>query len=131
MQGALETVYGLGRLTFGAGLMTTPRELGGLLLGDEARDPSVRIALRTYGTRDVVLGLGTLRAVAGRGDVAAWLAAGIASDVLDTAVQLAEWSDLPPDKRLPGILMALGAAGTGIALLARRSQREPHIAAYA
>ena len=119
MRSAPEAIYGLGRLAFGVGLMAAPRELGGLLLGDEARQPSVRVALRTYGTRDVVLGLGTLRAVAGQGDVGAWLVAGIASDVLDTAVQVGEWSHLPPDKRLPGILMALGAAGAGI-VLARR-----------
>lgn len=120
MQVALEAVYGLGRLAFGAGLMAAPGQLGGVLIGDEAREPAVRIGLRTYGTRDVVLGLGTLRAVAGRGDVAPWLLAGIASDVLDSAVQLGEWPHLPPDKRLPGILMALGATGAGIALLARR-----------
>jgi hypothetical protein len=120
MEGALAAVYGLGRLAFGAGLIAAPRELGGLLLGDEAHEPAVRIGLRSYGTRDVVLGLGTLRAVGGRGDVAPWLAAGIASDVLDTAVQLGEWSHLPQNKRLPGVLMALGAAGAGIALLARR-----------
>jgi hypothetical protein len=120
VQNALEAVYALGRLAFGAGLMAAPRELGGVLLGDEAREPGVRIALRTYGTRDVVLGLGTLRAVAGGGDAGPWLAAGVASDVLDATVQLGEWSDLPPDKRLLGVLMALGAAGAGVALLARR-----------
>ena len=120
MPGVLEAAYGFGRLAFGAGLMAAPGGVGGMLLGDEAREPAVRIGLRTYGTRDVVLGLGILRAVTGQGDVAAWLVAGIASDVLDTAVQLAEWSDLPPEKRLPGILTALGAAGAGAALLARR-----------
>lgn len=120
MPGALETVYGLGRLAFGAGLMAAPEKLGAVLIGDEARQPAVRIGFRIYGTRDVVLGLGTLRAVATEGDVASWLAAGIASDVLDTVVQLREWSDLPPSKRLPGVLSALGAAGAGVALLARR-----------
>ena len=119
MQGA-EAAYGFGRLGFGVGLMAAPEAVGGVLLGDEAREPAVRIALRTYGTRDVVLGLGTLRAVAGKGGVAAWLTAGVASDLLDTVVQLGEWSDLPPKKRLPGVLLALGAAGAGAALLARR-----------
>ena len=80
MPGALETVYGLGRLAFGAGLMAAPEKLGAVLIGDEAREPAVRIGFRIYGTRDVVLGLGTLRAVAGQGDVASWLVAGIASE---------------------------------------------------
>jgi hypothetical protein len=53
------------------------------------------------------------------GDVHSWLGAGIASDLLDTAV-LAEWKDLPANKRVPGVLTAMGAAGAGAALLARR-----------
>jgi hypothetical protein len=112
-------VYGLGRLTFGAALMSAPSGFGRMLVGDEAREPAVRIGLRTYGTRDVVLGLGTLSAVAARNDVTPWLAAGVASDVLDAAAQAAEWSDLPPDKRLAGVLAAMASAGVGIALLVR------------
>ena len=67
MQAALETIYGLGRLAFGAGLLAAPAKVGEILLGDEP-DSAARIALRSYGTRDVVLGLGLLRAVAGEGD---------------------------------------------------------------
>ena len=122
MQRALEAVYGMGRLAFGGGLIAAPRQLGGVLLGDEAREPAVRIALRTYGTRDVVLGLGTLRSVAREGHGGDWLLAGVTSDLLDAGVQLGEWSDLPPEKRLLGVLMALGSAGAGMALLARRSE---------
>ncbi len=113
-------VYGLGRLAFGAALITAPTGFGRLLAGDEAREPAVRTGLRAYGTRDVVLGLGTLRAVATGSDVSPWLAAGVAADLLDTAVQAADWSELPPDTRLAGLLAALGSAGVGIALLARR-----------
>jgi hypothetical protein len=100
--------------------MAAPTRLGDLLLGEDARQPTPRIMLRFYGTRDVALGIGTLRAASGGGDVRAWLAAGIASDALDTAVMLSEWRDISPDKRVPGVLMALGAAGAGAALLARR-----------
>ena len=113
-------VYGLGRLTFGAALMTAPTAFGRLLAGDEAREPAVRTGLRAYGTRDVVLGLGTLRAVVTGRDVGPWLAAGVASDLLDTAAQAADWRDLPPDTRAAGVVAALGSAGVGLALLARR-----------
>ncbi len=112
-------VYGLGRLSFGAALMTAPTGFGRLLAGDEAGTPAVRTGLRAYGTRDVVLGVGTLRAVATGSDVSPWLAAGVASDLLDTAAQAADWSDLPPDRRLLGVLSALASAGIGVALLAR------------
>jgi hypothetical protein len=117
---SLETLYGLGRLIFGVGVMAAPEGLGGVLIGRQIREPAVRTSFRFYGTRDAVLGLGTLRAASGGGDVGAWVAAGIASDVLDVAVQLIEWADLEPDKRLPGVLAAAGAAGVGMALLARR-----------
>ena len=83
----------------------------------------VRISLRLYGTRDVVLGLGTLRAAAAGEDVGGWLAAGIASDFLDTAVQLVEWNDLPAEKRIPGVLAAGGTAVAGIVLLTSRRAR--------
>ena len=119
MQAVLETIYGLGRLAFGAGLLAAPSKVGGLLLGEQP-DSAARIALRSYGTRDVVLGLGLLQAVAGEGDTRPWLAASVASDALDTVVQLGEWSDLPPDRRLLGVLAALGAGGTGAVLLVRR-----------
>lgn len=120
MADRLETAYGLGRLAFGAALIVAPRQFGRMFLGDEAAEPAVRIALRTYGTRDVVLGLGTLRAVSAGADPRPWLTAGITADALDTAIQIGEFSDLPPDKRVLGVLMALGAAGAGLALRASR-----------
>ena len=115
----LVAVYGLGRLAFGAALMSRPDGFGALLVGDEARDPSVRAGLRAYGTRDTVLGLATLRAVLAEGDVRPWIAAGIASDVLDTVAQAVDWSDLPSDRRVGGVTAALASAAVGAALLAR------------
>ena len=120
MQRASEALYGIGRLAFGAALIVAPEGLGRLLAGDEAREPGVRMGLRSYGTRDVVLGLGTLQALAADRDVVPWLAAGVAADLLDTAVQITEWSDLPADRRAGGVAAALGAAGVGAALLASR-----------
>ncbi|MGH2978493.1 MAG: hypothetical protein ACRDLQ_02505, partial [Solirubrobacterales bacterium] len=79
--------------------MAAPAGVGDVLVGGDARQPTPRILLRFYGTRDVVLGVGTLRATSGGGDVRGWLAAGIASDALDAAVMLAEWRDIAPDKR--------------------------------
>ena len=119
----LETVYGLGRLAFGAGMIAAPDRLGGVLMGAGAREPTVRTTLRFYGTRDVVLGLGTLRAASAREGVDGWVAAGIASDLLDAVIQMIEWDVIPPDQRVPGILAAVGGAIAGIALLARRPAR--------
>jgi hypothetical protein len=112
-------VYGAGRLAFGVGLLAAPVRLGSLLVGDEAGNPTVRVGLRSYGTRDAVLGLCTLRAAFTGEDVRAWIGAGVAADVLDTALQLVEWNDLPEDRRALGVAAAIGAAATGVALLAR------------
>ena len=109
-------LYGLGRLTFGGGLIAAPGRIGTLLMGDQAAQSEVRVALRAYGTRDTVLGLGTLAALR-RGDVAPWIAAGITSDVLDAALQATDWQHLPPGRRGAGVATAAASAAVGIALL--------------
>ena len=111
--------YGVARLAFGLGVMVAPERMGLLMIGDDARDAPVRISVRFYGTRDVVLGLGALRAALGGDDVRPWVAAGMAADVLDTVVQVGEWGDLPPGRRGLGVLSAAGAAAAGGWLLAR------------
>ena len=120
MDRALAITYGLGRLAFGAALIAAPEGLGSKLIGREARRSSTRATLRFYGTRDTLLGLGTIRAASTGEDVNGWMAAGVGADVLDVAVQAIEWSDLPQDKRVMGIAAAAGAAAAGAALLARR-----------
>jgi hypothetical protein len=104
--------------------MAAPVPVGNVLQGRDAWIPSVRMLFRFYGTRDVVLGLGTLRAAATGGDVGAWLAVGIASDALDAGVMLTEWNVIPKEKRVPGLLTALSAGALGAVLLARRP---PHL----
>jgi hypothetical protein len=117
----LETLYGLGRLAFGAGLLAAPGPFGEILMGKIARKSAVAAMFRFYGTRDTALGIGTLRAVTRGDDVSGWLVAGIASDLLDAGVMLAERDAIPPEKHLPGLAAALGTAVAGAALLARRS----------
>ena len=75
------------------------------------------VALRTYGTRDTVLGLGVLKAVAAGESARPWIAAGVASDVLDAGLQAVEWNSLPPGKRVGGLLAAAGSAAVGLTLL--------------
>jgi hypothetical protein len=100
--------------------MAAPAAVGEVLQGRDARKPPVRMMFRFYGTRDIALGLGTLRAAASGGDVRPWLAAGVVSDALDATAMLTEWDVIPEAKRVPGLLAALGAGVAGAALLARR-----------
>jgi hypothetical protein len=115
----LETVYGLGRLAFGVTLLAAPGPAGILLTGKKARKPAVRAMFRFYGTRDTALGLGTLRAASAGRDTDGWIAAGIVCDLLDAAVMVAEREHIDDDKRVPGLIAALGTAAVGVALLAR------------
>jgi hypothetical protein len=119
MKKPLETVYGLGRLAFGVTLLAAPGPAGAVLMGKKARKPLVRAMFRFYGTRDTALGLGTLRAASADGDTDGWIAAGIACDLLDAAVMVAERDSIDEDKRVPGLVAALGTAAVGVALLAR------------
>ena len=119
MSRGLAVGYALSRLAFGLGVMGAPERMGLLMIGEDASHAPVRISVRFYGTRDVVLGLGALRATLGGDDVRPWVAAGMAADMLDTVLQVIEWSDLPPGRRGPGVLSAAGAAAAGAWLLAR------------
>jgi hypothetical protein len=122
MSRALDTGYGLSRLAFGAALMAAPTPVGALFLGKGSRRPATRATLRGFGTRDVVLGFGALRAAASAGDVRPWIAGGVLADLLDAGWQAVEWDDLPKDKRASGVAGALGAAAFGVAVLAMRGR---------
>ena len=108
--------YGIGRMAFGAALFATPSTVGRLLLNAEAT-PHTTSALRAYGTRDLVIGAGVVASVQRGRDPSPFLAAGIASDALDTTAQLIDWRHLPPDRRVPGLVFAIGAGVVGRVLL--------------
>ena len=118
MSRALHSGYGLSRLAFGAALMAAPTPVGSLFLGKGSRRAATRSTLRGFGTRDVVLGVGALRAATSGGDARSWIAGGILADLLDVGWQAVEWDDLPKDKRVAGVASALGAAAFGIAVMA-------------
>ena len=118
MSRAIVAAFGVSRLAFGASLLVEPERLGALLLGKKARNPAVRVSLRGYGTRDVVVGGGMLLAAVTGGSGRGWIAAAVASDALDAALQLAEWDDLPAGRREAGLAAAVGAGLFGAALLA-------------
>lgn len=77
------------RTTVGAALMTAPGAPM-RLAGTESPTGTALLLMRTIGIRDVVLGLGTVRAAqAGDpSDAHRWVKATLASDALDTAMSL-------------------------------------------
>src|SRR5580704_15084676 len=78
------------RTAVGAALMAAPGAPM-RLAGTQSPTGTALLLMRTIGIRDLVLGLGTVRAArsADESDAARWVKATLASDALDTVVSLA------------------------------------------
>jgi hypothetical protein len=114
----LVQTYALGRLAFGGAALLAPATTGRMLSGEGGATPDAQAFLRGMGGREIGLSLGLLRALREGSPVSSWLAAGVLFDAGDMAGIAGAWPGLAPDKRLPGFLMAAGAAVFGAALLA-------------
>ena len=113
-----------GRVVIGLAMVAAPAAAGQGWFGVVAREPGGQAAVRALGIREVALGaatIGTLRATGPSGTGFAVLAGlGIAVDAVDAVATAAAWRALPgTGKAVLGI--ALGAAATGIAVLAGRN----------
>jgi hypothetical protein len=105
----LARLSALGRLGFGVGLITRPALLTQAWIGRDALRAGPQVLTRALGTRDLVLGAGTL-ATRGR-EQQRWLLAALAADGTDLAVSAAD-----PGLPLRGRLIVSLAAGTGVAM---------------
>jgi hypothetical protein len=110
-----------GRVALGIALVAAPDAAARRWLGEtSADDPGRQIAVRGLGARDVALGVGTLVALRGEGDVrraAHWLEAGAVADLADAAsTAVAEDLDV---SRATGVVVALSAAALGLGLRTR------------
>src|SRR3954451_24400355 len=114
----LVKAYALGRLVFGGAALAAPKLTGRLLAGEGGATPDAAAFLRGVGGRELGIGLGLLKTEDDGGRVAPWLVAGVLSDASDVAGIATGWSDLAPDKRVPGIVFASAAAVMGAVLLA-------------
>ena len=101
--------YGLGRVGFGVGLLAAPRQAGSILVGRRP-DTDAAIAWRAFGSRDLVLGAGILHGLRRGGHPTQFLAASVASDILDVVGQSLDWRELEPGRRSGGVSLAAAAA---------------------
>ncbi len=111
-------VLAAGRVVVGAALCASPG-LGERWVGRDARSQGARVLTRALGIRDAALAAGVL---ATAGDAAAlrpWLLASSACDAVDFMATLT----LPPSSQRTAVLViAAGAAVTGVALLIPRRE---------
>ena len=105
----------LGRIGFAAAMLVAPGLTGAVWLGRTGLEPGGRVVVRAMAARDVAIGLGVIAALERSWPVRGWLAAGVLADAADFLATLQGGRDLP----LAGRLVALPAAGVGVALGAR------------
>jgi hypothetical protein len=103
------------RVAIGGALLVAPGLAGSRWIGEAAHQRSAKVVIRGLGARDVVLGLGTFRAIDRGAPVAPWLQAGMLSDGVDFVATTLAIRDLPWRASVP----TLGIAGSAVALAAR------------
>lgn len=113
-QRAVARMVAMARIGIGVVLLAAPTTVGRPWVGEPARTPGARLVLRTLGGRDLVLGLGALRALGeGDGSAEGWVRAGAAADAGDAAAGLIGLRGLPSPARWGVIASAATAAAVG------------------
>jgi hypothetical protein len=97
------------RIVIGVGCVVAPSAWSRPWVGAAVDTPVARLVVRTFGIREVVMGLGALSA---RDDeeTARWLRLGSIADAVDGLAVLAAWPHLPRVARYADAAMAAGAA---------------------
>ena len=95
------------RSAVGVALVTAPRVP--MRLANQEPTAADTLLMRTIGIRDLVLGLGTVAAVrcGDDGDIRRWIAAGLASDSLDTAASLGSLRSIGTRDSVTAALLSL------------------------
>jgi hypothetical protein len=106
-------VLAVGRVAVGVVAFVAPRHAATMLFGREADSPALRAVTRSFAARDLVLGLGTLRALDQDVDAAGWARAGAASDAADAVIAIASARGLTRWRALAGAASAVVAATAG------------------
>ena len=111
------------RVAVGALLLLAPGLLGRLIVGRDASRPVGRMLLRGLAMRDLVLGVGLLRATELGHDDHDWLMFAAASDAVDALATLVAFGQLPRRRRW--LLLATAVGSTGAALVASTLEPMP------
>lgn len=119
---AVITAVAATRCAAGTAFLVAPRLAGVVFAGSSASSPAATVLARALGVRDLLIGVGTLRAVARGDDPGDWLAYGAVSDTVD-ALALTAAAPKLGRTRLAIAAVAAGAALTQLALRATAPAR--------
>lgn len=102
---------GIGRLALGAALLLAPGRAGRGWIGEAARSPGGKVALRALGSRDLVLGYGVIHALdTGDDSLRDWVTLAGLCDLTDAAASVVAFRRLPTKGRWLAVTLAGGAA---------------------
>jgi hypothetical protein len=116
------TWYSIGRAALGGAFLVAP-SLARIWIGEEARRPRMRPVIRSFGARDLVLGVGSYLALndpESKGDdVRRWLQLSAACDAADVAATVLGARRLPKAGAALAFAAAAGGAVVGFSLASR------------
>ncbi|MTE12549.1 hypothetical protein [Nocardia aurantiaca] len=113
---------GLARIAIGAGMLTAPATVAKSWSGEYDEDAS-SLPTRAFGTRDVVIGLGTIWSLRRGHPVRHWFVLGVALELVDATVTLRKRQRLGVTGR-PDTWEMLTAAGLAGGILVATALRE-------
>ncbi len=114
------TIYAVGRLAYGGGLLFAPKLVAGAWLGPAAAGAPTQVAVRGLAARDATVAVGLLAATLTGRKRRTWLVLCALGDLGDLAATLAAPAgDLPPNARAGTIALAGGSAVIGLVLAVR------------
>jgi hypothetical protein len=109
---------GVVRSGIGMGFLVAPRPSVEGWVGKPA-GRAAALTARSFGGRDLALGLGLLRSLGNGGGPAAWLIAGAVADASDAFAILAGYRELPPVRRVAFLASSSVATIVGLRLARR------------
>jgi len=117
---ALASILALNRVLFGLSYIVAPDRVGGGWIGRQASRPQTKVLTRALGARDLVLGLGALRALRSEdAAVRTWFAAHTVADGTDLVATIIARDELPTK----GFRFATAMAGASTAIAALGTAR--------
>jgi hypothetical protein len=111
----------IARVGVGTVLLLAPRRMGRNWVGSVADDPRAALVIRGFGARDLVLGLGTLRALSRNEPLTGWVQMAALGDACDAVAGLAAGSSVGVARTIPTVLSATAAAIVGMRAATSRS----------
>lgn len=121
----LARLGGWTRVAFGTAFVVAPKTVAQPWVGSGVDTPAAQLLTRSMGIRDLLLGVGLLRALRhdDRQTAATWLEYGAAAGVIDAGATIAAFPGLPRSGRT-FLLFIIVALGTDT-LLAAQLRQEP------